>query len=171
MAYRIKNCVLVAQHLSSEHSMQAEQRLYKTFCTAASTSCYCWSYIFTLRHGNNTFVHGVDDIGDYQRKRDILLEVSLLVANGYQLKDVNRWMARLGRLGMLVGYREHLPAVKVPGRHSPGVRLDVCSIGRLPLLLPEEWMQQVEDGITMEEQWLDQEVDEELEDLERHVNI
>ena len=173
MAHRIKNCVLVAQHLSADYSMQSEQLLYERLCAVASASRCCWNYIFTLWYvGGHAFIDGVDDDGAFSRKKDILLEVSLLLATGYQLAEVRRWMLRLGRLGMLVGYREH--AVKRPDRALDGT-IDVC---RFPV---GEQVLQVEDAARTEEEFdesirtageiLDREVDDEFEDLERRLNV
>ena len=172
MAYRLKNCVLVAQHLSADYSMQNEQLLYGRLCAVASASRCCWNYIFTLWYvGSHAFINGVDEDGAFSREKDILLEVSLLLAIGYQLGDVRRWMLRLGRLGMLVGYREH--AVKRPDRAFDGA-IDVC---RFPV---GEQVLQVDDFARTEEELesiraageaLDREVDDELEDLERRFNV
>jgi hypothetical protein len=168
MTHRIRNCVLVAQHLSSDHNMQAEQLLYKKICIVASASRCCWNYIFILRYNSHAFVDDVDYDGNPPRHRDILLEVSLLVATGYQLADVRRWMVRLGRLGMLAGYREH--AVKRPkrrwgdaGHENPQVHVQYSS--------SPEWDQWFEDSLRAEEEALDRAVDEEIEDLERRFNV
>ena len=117
------------------------------------------------------FIDGVDEDGAFSREKDGLLEFSLLLAIGYQLADVKRWMLRLGRLGMLVGYREH--AVKRPDRALDGT-IDVC---RFPV---GEQVLQVEDFALKEEELesvratgeaLDREVDGEFEDLERRFNV
>jgi len=172
MAHRIKNCVLVAQHLSADYSMQNEQLLYERLCAVASASRCCWNYIFTLWYvGSHAFIDGVDEDGAFSREKDILLEFSLLLAIGYQLADVRRWMLRLGRLGMLVGYREH--AVKRPDRAFGGT-INIC---RFPV---GEQVLQVEDFARTEEELesiraageaLDREVDDEFEDLERRFNV
>jgi hypothetical protein len=100
---RIKNCVLVAQHISSNHDSAHERELFRDFCDAASTSHCCWHYIFGLRYNVNSFVHHVDEYGIRPKEGELLLESALLVANGYQLTDVKRWFLRLGKLRMLIG--------------------------------------------------------------------
>jgi hypothetical protein len=102
---RIRNCVLVAQHISANHSFAPEQDLYKKFCDAASTSRCCWNYIFSLRYEACAFVHNVDGHSVSSKESDLLLESALLVTDGYSLREVKHWLIRLGRLGMLVGYR------------------------------------------------------------------
>lgn len=173
MAYRMRNCVLVAQHLSSNHNRKHELSLYKTFCTAASTSRYCWWYIFVLQCVSNSFVYGVDDYGGSARECDILLEVSLLVATGHQLTDVKRWMVRLGKLGMLVGYREHdvqrprmvarSPSIQVCSRQD---RIDVCS---MPTYVDEEIASLICQPAPHLGDALERECDKELEDIKRQV--
>ena len=172
MAHRLKNCVLVAQHLSADYSMQNEQLLYGRLCAVASASRCCWNYIFILRYNSHAFVDDVDDDGRPAMHRDILLEVSLLVATGYQLADVRRWMARLGRLGMLAGYREH--AVKRPERRWGNARYGNDRVHVQYTSSPEwdQWIsEQIEDGMRAEEEALDREVDEEFENLERWFNV
>ena len=125
---RIRNCVLVAQHIDSNHDALYEDQLVRMFCSAASTSNCCSGYIFTLLYSTNARVWQVDGQGSsleygslhphlelalgWNGRRssgpghgDVLLEVALLVANGFQLTEVKRWLLRLGRLGMLRGYR------------------------------------------------------------------
>ncbi|KAG9185333.1 hypothetical protein G6011_07877 [Alternaria panax] len=172
IAYRIKNCVLVAQHLSSDHNIQHEQHMYKIFCAAASTSHSCMRYISGLRYSRTASVSGVDNPGGSKREGDVLLEVSLLVANGYQLEDAKRWMRRLGRLGMLVGYRGYF--VQLPNGQQylldqvdaqyEWVNEECFRCGRVHRV--EE---QLEEAGRMARDELERELDEELEDMERHV--
>lgn len=176
MAYRIKNCVLVAQHLSADYSVQNEQLLYKKLCTVVSSSRCCWNYIFTLRYSNgDAFVHCVDHSGAFPREQDILLEVSLLLVIGYQLADVRRWMLRLGRLGMLVGYREHAVYSKRPGRVLVG-RSDLWPLSAQVQLHMQydsaSWAEEAfEESVRASEEALDQEIDDEFRDLERRFNV
>ncbi|KAI4695441.1 uncharacterized protein J4E84_002067 [Alternaria hordeiaustralica] len=177
MAHRIKNCVLVAQHLSADYSMQNEQLLYEKLCAVASVSRCCWNYIFTLWYvGGHAFIDGVDEDGAFSREKDILLEISLLLAIGYQLAEVKRWMLRLSRLGMLVGYREH--AVKRPGSAFDGRidgTIDVCRFPAWDRVLQGEdagWLEaEIEESVTAANEALDRDVDDEYEDLEIRFNV
>jgi hypothetical protein len=129
---RIRNCVLVAQHISADHSFALEQQLYKRFCDAASTSRCCWNYIFSLRYQACAFVHGVDRHSVSSKESDLLLESALLVANGYPLREVKHWFIRLGRLGMLVGYRgKDMHSFTWTGTEKVGMMgtADVCELG------------------------------------------
>ena len=170
IAYRIKNCVLVAQHLSFDHNAQQEQQLYKRFCTSASASYCCRRYIFDFRCGFKEQVLCVDNPGGFAREGDILLEVSLLVANGYQLTKVKRWMVRLGRLGLLAGYREHAIPRRIVSVSAPvcGLRIDgLCTLGSHESVSEEE----IAEAITQpssSNMWK-REVDQELEEIERQL--
>lgn len=164
IAYRIKNCVLVAQHLSFDHNAQQEQQLYKTFCNSASASYYCRRYIFDFRCGLKEPVLGVDKPGGFAREGDILLEVSLLVANGYQLTKVKRWMVRLGKLGLLAGYREH----DIPRAPVCGLRIDgPCTLGSHESLSREEIYLAITQP-SSSSMW-ERETDQELEEIERQI--
>ncbi|CAN9437930.1 unnamed protein product [Alternaria alternata] len=170
IAYRIKNCVLVAQHLLFDHNAQQEQQLYKRFCTSASASYCCREYIFDFRCGFREPVLGVDNPGGFAREGDILLEVSLLVANGYQLTKVKQWMVRLGRLGLLAGYREYAIPRRIVGVSRPvcGFVFDgLCTLGSHESVSEEE----IAEAITQpssSNMW-EREIDQELEEIERQM--
>jgi hypothetical protein len=174
MMYRMKNCVLVAQHLSSNHNIKHGLLLYQTFCAAASTSRCCWWYIFELQYGSNPFVYGVDNHGGSAREHDILLEVSILVASGYQLADVKRWMVRLGGLGLLAGYRELAmrPPNKLVSRPQPTCGLRIDGPCGPPASLSDEEIAslttQPYDPETRAAE-VDRDIDEELEVMEREI--
>ena len=170
IAYRIKNCVLVAQHLSFDHNAQREQQLYKKFCTSASASYCCRRYIFDFRYGPKEPVLGVDNPGGFARESDILLEVSLLVANGYQFTKVKRWMVRLGRLGLLAGYREHAIPHRIVSVSAPvcGLRIrDPCTLGSHESLSREEIYLALTQP-SLSSMW-EREIDQELEEIERQI--
>jgi hypothetical protein len=68
------------------------------------------------------------------------LESALLVANGYPLREVKHWLIRLGRLGMLVGYRgKHMHGFTWTGTEEVGMMgtadvyelgtVDICTLG------------------------------------------
>jgi hypothetical protein len=158
---RIRNCVLVAQHISSSHNSAHEQELFKDFCNAASTSRCCWHYIFGLRYVDS-FVPHVDENGDPSKESELRLEAALLIANGYQLADVKQWLLRLGKLGMLVGYREN--TVHFDGSHVRcwmGTK-DICTEVSISY-------QEIDVAKRAVEENREKEVDEELEELEREI--
>jgi hypothetical protein len=81
---RIANCVRVAQHIDDLHTYAYASDLARVFCTAASTSRYCWSYMFDFPAS-----------GWHQWLDDRELEVALLVAGGYLRGNVGVWMRTL----------------------------------------------------------------------------
>jgi hypothetical protein len=81
---RIANCMSVAQNIDDLHTHTYAADLARVFCTAASTSRYCWSYMFDFPGS-----------GWHQWLDDWELEGALLVAGGYLRRDVVVWMRRL----------------------------------------------------------------------------
>jgi hypothetical protein len=161
---RIRNCILVAQHVSSNHNIALERELYKKFCDAASTSRCCWNYTFSLRHHVNVFVHHVDEYGISLKASDLRLETALLVANGYQLAEVKHWLIRLGRLGMLVGYRTY--AIRGFSAVTAWERTeDVCSLA-VDIDIDDE---EIEAAMMEERKISEQELDEDFDELERGI--
>jgi hypothetical protein len=169
---RIRNCVLVAQHICSNHSSAHEQELLKVFCTAASTSRCCWDYVLSLRYNTDRFVYHVDKKRVFLKEGDILLEAALLVANGYDLADAKHWLLRLGKLGMLVGYRNdtvHIDRLDM-GCSIRGtvtdVQVDICSLGGSSY----QDLEEAEIGMAISGKYdFEREADEELEVLEREL--
>ncbi|KAF2850912.1 hypothetical protein T440DRAFT_478812 [Plenodomus tracheiphilus IPT5] len=99
--HRIKNCARIARCIDRRNSVGYRDDLIRTFCTSASTSRSCWHYILEPVQ----YIQYVDDRVAHFIEDDLLLEAALLVANGYQFEDVKMWMVRLGRRGLLTGYR------------------------------------------------------------------
>jgi hypothetical protein len=98
---RISNCTLIAQHIVRQHSASHQHDLMRTFCTAASNSLCCWKYIFQ-RHSIRVGKRYTDmNCRDTNIVEDAYLEAALLVASGYGIEVVKRWMIKLGRVKKL----------------------------------------------------------------------
>jgi hypothetical protein len=94
---RIFNCTLIAQHMDRQHSASHQHDLIRMFCTAASTSLCCWQYIFQWRSTRVEKRYTYMDCRDANVVEDVYLEAALLVASGYGIEAVKRWMIKLGR--------------------------------------------------------------------------
>ena len=103
---RLKNCTAIAQHILEDVSHQKEQELLKMFCTAASSSQCCWSYMLAPRTGSGLWVEKVDRDGYPLEHGDMLLEMSLLIASGFALEDTKKWLFKLKKEEYLSGYRD-----------------------------------------------------------------
>jgi hypothetical protein len=99
---RIQNCVIIATHLQSESkdsSVQSQAQpnvIRQRLCTAASTSTYCYEYVYMpscYTQYFRTYAEG-----------DAYLETALLVACGYSSKAVVSTMVNLVKNGKLGPY-------------------------------------------------------------------
>lgn len=96
---------MIAQYLTHAHPGSARHcDLGKLFSTVASTSRYCWSYIFAPCVYDNELVEWGDGVS--LKLADVYLEAALLVACGYGIDEVKRGLRACGRMGGLQGYRQ-----------------------------------------------------------------
>jgi hypothetical protein len=94
---RIQDCTSIACHIDRNRSLSHQRDLTRMFCNAASTSIFCWEYTFLLVW--DPYMRANNRTADTQH--DIHLEAALLIACGYELADVKKWMMILGTRNQL----------------------------------------------------------------------